>query len=61
MFVTVLVLRLDIPECDTNKGGCDHSCAETPGGFLCKCNTGYVLNDNGKTCDSKCLCNISLY
>lgn len=38
---------LDIDECDS--GSCDegHPCENTPGGFKCSCNEGFVLTDNG--------------
>uniref|UniRef100_A0A673IV56 Thrombomodulin n=1 Tax=Sinocyclocheilus rhinocerous TaxID=307959 RepID=A0A673IV56_9TELE len=35
---------LDIDECDS--GYCDHACENTPGGFQCSCDEGYVLKDS---------------
>ncbi|XP_068728477.1 mucin-like protein isoform X2 [Montipora capricornis] len=41
----------DIDECDTNNGGCDHNCVNTPGSSVCTCNSGYFLNFDGKSCE----------
>uniref|UniRef100_A0A8C1KH20 Thrombomodulin n=1 Tax=Cyprinus carpio TaxID=7962 RepID=A0A8C1KH20_CYPCA len=37
---------VDIDECDS--GYCDHACENTPGGFQCSCDEGYVLKDSTK-------------
>ena len=37
----------DINECDENNGNCSHTCTNTSGGFVCSCDDGYVLNDDG--------------
>ena len=41
---------LDIDECATDNGGCSQVCVNKPGSFECKCNAGYVLADDKKTC-----------
>ena len=41
---------LDVDECAGGKDGCSHICANTPGGFECKCRSGYRLNTDQKTC-----------
>lgn len=46
------VSLLDIPECDTNNGGCQHTCFEKPGSYECKCNPGYALAADKHTCES---------
>ena len=40
----------DVPECDTNNGGChaDAICTELPGSYSCDCNAGY--EGDGQTC-----------
>ena len=44
----------DVKECDTDNGGCAHTCTEAAGSFSCICNPGYTLNDDDmKTCDGK--------
>ncbi len=44
----------DINECLTNKGGCDDRCVNTPGTYLCECDSeGYILGSNKHSCDGK--------
>lgn len=49
-----LVLTLfpsdDVNECDTDNGGCDQICTDTPSSFQCSCMAGYTLSSNGFTC-----------
>ena len=40
----------DIDECDINNGGCEHNCTNTIGSFVCRCNFGYNLTENGLDC-----------
>ena len=40
----------DINECDSENGGCDHSCNNEIGSFHCDCNIGYMLEDDGLGC-----------
>lgn len=37
--------------CATNNGGCTQTCRATPYGSTCECREGYLLNEDGKTCD----------
>ena len=41
---------LDINECDALNGGCEHLCQNNNGSYNCKCNKGFFLDGNGKTC-----------
>ena len=41
-------LDIDDRECSINNGGCDQMCTNTN---VCSCNDGYILNDDGLTCD----------
>ncbi|GFT09895.1 epidermal growth factor-like protein 8 [Nephila pilipes] len=41
----------DIDECAKRKDDCDHDCINTPGSFKCVCRDGYVLQEDGKTCE----------
>lgn len=43
-------LLLDIDECLTNNGECDHFCVNDEGGAHCTCRNGYSLNDDDSTC-----------
>ncbi|XP_013380732.1 uncharacterized protein LOC106151855 [Lingula anatina] len=40
----------DINECSKNNGGCEQKCYNYPGGFSCGCNSGFELDNNGRTC-----------
>lgn len=44
---------LDIDECMMGNYGCEDNCVNNDGGFMCSCNLGYILNDDGKICDGK--------
>ena len=41
---------LDINECATDNGECDQICVNKQGSYECKCNNGYLLADDKKTC-----------
>ena len=42
---------IDIDECGLDNGGCDQNCTNTLGSFFCNCSEGYLLDENGFTCD----------
>lgn len=42
--------------CATVAHGCSHFCINTPGSYLCKCQAGYLLNPDQKTCSTQDLC-----
>ena len=46
----------DIDECAAENGGCDQLCVNTDGSHDCKCNAGYTLAANKKTCNGKTTC-----
>ncbi|KAI8488057.1 carbohydrate binding [Branchiostoma belcheri] len=46
-------------ECASSNGGCEQTCTNTPGGFLCSCQHGYTLNRDGLTCDDVNECEVS--
>jgi hypothetical protein len=41
----------DINECAVDNGGCHHICHNTAGSFECRCNSGYSLASDGRTCN----------
>ena len=41
---------IDIDECQTNNGGCDHFCRNTNGSYECGCQQQYVLGFDKLTC-----------
>ncbi|KAF2364421.1 EGF-like domain [Trinorchestia longiramus] len=42
---------IDVDECDTTNGGCDHACINTMGGHVCSCRPGYTLLSDNATCE----------
>ena len=38
---------IDINECNSANGGCEHICTNTIGSFICSCDTSYQLDGNG--------------
>ena len=49
----VLVL-LDVNECLSNvTNACEQKCVNYVGSFSCNCETGYALNEDGKSCDGE--------
>ena len=44
------MIYVDVNECSTGNGGCDHSCTNTNGSYICSCDDGYALSSNGHTC-----------
>ena len=48
----------DVDECSLNNTihGCDQICINTNDGFNCSCEEGYVLANNGKSCEGMCVC-----
>lgn len=45
------IFNTDIDECAINNGGCQHECTNTIGSYLCSCNNGYALDENGHDCN----------
>lgn len=48
-----LSILTDINECDNRRGGCQHDCRNTPGGYQCLCPAGYRLRADGRSCEGK--------
>jgi len=50
----------DDNECANHNGGCAHECVNIEGGHFCRCNEGYRLHVDEKTCirklDDLCWC-----
>ena len=54
MKANVLILfLLDIKECESHNGQCDHNCINTIGSFYCTCDSGYKLNGDKLSCDGQ--------
>ena len=51
----IILFILDIDECTLDTDGCQHTCTNNEGSFICGCNDGYELNEDGLNCDGKLL------
>ena len=45
-----VIYHLDVNECNTNNGGCQHNCVNTDGSYECQCRSGYRLASDGRNC-----------
>ena len=43
----------DTDECLSPDHGCEQTCDNTDGSYVCNCTNGYVLNADGRTCNGK--------
>ena len=46
----VLILYLDINECEQNNGDCQHNCYNLFGSYRCDCYKGFRIAYDKKTC-----------
>ena len=37
----------DIDECESDNGGCDHTCTNQEGSYECSCQDGFMLESSG--------------
>lgn len=49
----MLLLTIDINECEENNGGCSNVCINTQGSYNCQCPQGYQLVDE-RNCGGNC-------
>lgn len=49
----------DISECSSNNGGCEQICSNQEGGYMCSCEPGFELSEDGHSCHdmNECLIN----
>ena len=53
IYIYYILSFIDINECSQNNGGCEHICRNTAGSYYCRCNKGYALNADQRTCRGK--------
>ena len=41
----------DLNECNQSNHSCLHRCVNTIGSYVCSCDAGHTLSDDGRTCD----------
>eukprot|EP00069_Balaena_mysticetus_P017766 bmy_10833T0 len=46
----------ELDSCALGNHGCEHSCVNSGGSFVCQCFEGYILREDGKTCRRKDIC-----
>ena len=53
MYIIIVLeyLCTDINECGDINGGCQHSCKNTFGSYICSCDPGYLLLEDNSTCE----------
>ena len=49
----VYIWTSDIDECALDTDGCDQGCINTPESFMCNCSEGYLLDEDGYTCNGE--------
>ena len=47
------LLCADNDECQVDNGGCQQSCNNTPGSYLCQCWDGYKMDNDSSNCTGK--------
>lgn len=48
--VVLIISEIDVDECATNNGGCEHNCTNTLGSYTCSCNSSYSLAYDSLQC-----------
>jgi len=43
----------EIDECSTGEDNCQQLCNNLPGTYNCSCNTGFMLNNDSRTCSGR--------
>jgi hypothetical protein len=44
--------NIEKPSCGSNNGECSQQCVDNEQAYECLCDVGYILNEDGKTCDN---------
>ena len=52
-------LLSDINECDEGISGCNQTCTNTNGSYICSCYNGYVLDADDHSCNGKVIVHIT--
>ena len=50
-YCPIVIISIDIDECVTTSHECAHQCINTLGSFVCACDDGWELDEDGKTCE----------
>ena len=58
VYAMLFCLCVDVNECSTKNGGCQHTCQNVNGSYACQCKAGYTLNIDGHRCDGMFFINL---
>ena len=50
LYTHFFLVTKDINQCESNNGGCGQNCTNLLPGFECSCLSGYILDEDGRTC-----------
>lgn len=50
LVISLILLISDKDECAVRRGGCQHTCVNTIGSYMCACHNGYTLHENKHDC-----------
>ena len=53
LIIAVIIISVDVNECDINNGNCQQMCKNLYGRHSCSCREGFVLDSNKRTCSGK--------
>jgi hypothetical protein len=51
IFINICIVISDDDECQMENGGCEHTCENLVGSYICNCFDGYRLNGDRRNCD----------
>ena len=52
--VMTFIFFIDFDECSSSSHDCEDICENTVGSYICACDQGYALDNNGRTCSISC-------
>ena len=67
IFISIIIVLLsyqthiDISECGFNNGGCSQLCSNSSGSFVRSCREGFLLLNDGFSCQGKMITNLQVY
>ena len=53
LLTSLCILLADINECSEETHQCTQNCNNTIGSYVCSCNSGFIIDVDGRTCDGE--------